>query len=181
MRKKTIHPILFFFLIHSAILSNVAACEETTVMDWHTRNLPFRVLNTTSVAPSLWICGTDESVAVSSDAGEHWQVKHKATDGAVLLNIGFANDKFGYAAGTGGLFLTTEDGGETWFPHSAGKDAILQVSFSDAKHGLIRTFTSLLFSVDGGANWLIVSSRQNSEDIKRFPYTFLLVALDSWK
>jgi photosystem II stability/assembly factor-like uncharacterized protein len=105
-------------------------------------------------------------------------VKHETTDGALLLNIGFANDKFGYAAGTGGLFLTTEDGGETWSPHSAGKDAILQVSFSDTKHGLIRTFTSLLFTVDGGANWSVVSAGQNSEDIKRFPYTFSLVALD---
>jgi hypothetical protein len=37
MRKNTIHPILFFFLIHFAIVSNVAACEETTVMAWHTR------------------------------------------------------------------------------------------------------------------------------------------------
>jgi hypothetical protein len=127
----------------------------------------------------LWICGIDESVAVSSDAGEHWQVKHETTNGGVLLNIGFANDKFGYAAGTGGRFLITEDGGETWSPHSAGKDSILQVSFSDPKHGLIRTLTSLLFTVDGGANWSVVSAGQNSDEIKRFPYTFSLVALDS--
>ena len=76
--------------------------------------------------------------------------------------------------------LTTEDGGETWFSHSAGKGAILQISFSDAKHGLIRTFTSLLFTVDGGANWLVVSSRQYSEDIKRFPCTFSFVTLYSF-
>jgi len=49
----------------------------------------------------------------------------------------------------------------------------LQISFSDAKHGLIRTSTSLLFSVDGGANWRVVSSRQYSEDIKRFLYTLV--------
>ena len=106
-------------------------------------------------------------------------MKHETTNGGVLLNIGFANDKFGYAAGTGGLFLITEDGGETWSPHSAGKDSILQVSFSDPKHGLIRTLTSLLFTVDGGANWSVVSAGQNSDEIKRFPYTFSLVALDS--
>ncbi len=116
---------------------------------------------------------------MSSDAGEHWQVKHKTTDGAVLLNIGFANDKFGYAAGTGGLLLTTEDGGETWAPHSEGKDAILQVSFSDPMHGLIRTFTSLLFTINGGATWEVVSAGQNSDDIKHFPFTFSLVALDN--
>jgi len=179
MRKKTVAPILLVLLIQSAIFAVGAASEDMTASDWQPRNFPFRVLNTTSVGASLWTCGTDESVAVSTDAGEHWQVKHETPDGAVLLNIAFANDKFGYAAGTGGLFLTTEDGGETWFPHSAGKDSILQVSFSDTKHGLIRTFTSLLFTVDGGTNWSVVSAGQNSDDIKRFPYTFSLVVLDS--
>ena len=71
MRQKTIPLILFFFLIHFAILSAEAASEDTTASNWHARNLPFRVLNTTSIGPSLWICGTDESLAVSSDAGEH--------------------------------------------------------------------------------------------------------------
>jgi Photosynthesis system II assembly factor YCF48 len=181
MKKKAISPVRIAFLIFSATLIVTAgtASDDKTASDWHAHTLPFRVLNTTSIGPSLWICGTDEAVAVSSDAGEHWQVKHKTTDGALLLNIGFANDKFGYAAGTGGLFLTTEDGGETWVPHSEGKDAILQVSFSDTKHGLIRTFTSLLFTTDGGANWEVVSGGQNSDDIKHFPYTFSLVALDN--
>ncbi len=180
MKKKTVLPIQFFILICLAtfFLSTSAASEETLDSGWHVKNLPFRVLSTTSIGSSLWVCGTDEAIAVSSDAGEHWQVKHETSDGAVLLNIGFANDKFGYVAGTGGVFLTTEDGGETWSPHSAGRDAVLQVSFSDAKHGLIRTPTSLLFTVDG-VNWAVVSAGQNTEDIKHFPYTFSLVALDS--
>ena len=179
MRKASFYLILFFGLIYFANSVVAAAAEDANTSEWQPRNLAFRVLNTTSVGPEFWICGTDESVADVDDAGEHWQVKHQTTDGAVLLNIGFANDKFGYAAGTGGLFLITEDGGETWSPHSAGKDSILQVSFSDAKHGLIRTFTSLMFTVDGGANWSVVSTGQNSDDIKRFPYTFSLVVLDS--
>ena len=116
---------------------------------------------------------------MSSDGGEHWQVKHETIDGAVLLNIGFANDKFGYVAGTGGLFLTTEDGGETWVPHSEGKDAILQISFADIKHGLIRTPSSLLFTTDGDASRPVVSEGQNADNIKRLPYTFSLVALDT--
>jgi hypothetical protein len=181
MKRKTISRIRFISLIYIALfVLNVGAFgEDETALQWHSKNLPFRVLNTTSVGPSLWVCGSDESVAMSSDGGEHWQVKHEATGGAVLLNIGFVNDRFGYAAGTSGLFLSTEDEGETWSPHSAGKDAILQVSFSDPKHGLIRTFTSLLFTIDGGTNWAVVSAGQNSDDIKHFPYTFSLVALDS--
>ena len=66
---------------------------------------------------------------MSSDAGEHWQVKHRISDGAMRLNIGFSSDKFGYAAGTGGILLTTEDGGDTWSPRSAGNDVILQVLY----------------------------------------------------
>jgi photosystem II stability/assembly factor-like uncharacterized protein len=95
-------------------------------------------------------------------------VKHSRPDGAVLRNIAFANEKFGHAGGTGGLFLVTHDGGETWSPHTARKDAILQTSFSDEKHGLIRTFGSLLFTIDGGENWTNVSAGQNSDDIKHF-------------
>jgi hypothetical protein len=95
------------------------------------------------------------------------------------LNIDFASDGFGYAAGTGGSFLTTDDGGKTWLSHSMGKDAILQASFSDAQHGIIRTPGSLLFTADGGSHLSVVSDGQNADEIKHFPYTFALVALDT--
>jgi photosystem II stability/assembly factor-like uncharacterized protein len=152
---------------------------DNTASDWQVRNLPFRALNTASTAASLWVCGTDESIAMSSDGGEHWVMKHQRSDGAVLLNIGFVNEKFGYAAGTGGSVFLTEDGGETWSTLPAGKDVILQLSFSDPKHGLIRTFSSLLFTVDGGTTWSEVSPGQNVDNIKQYPYTFALVVLDS--
>jgi Photosynthesis system II assembly factor YCF48 len=180
MKVKSLSVVrVFLSICFVTLFVSSAICQDKSESDWHARSVPFRVLNTTNSGSSLWVCGTDEAVAVSTDAGEHWQVKHTTPDGAVLLNIGFANEKFGYAAGTSGLFLITEDGGETWSPHTAGKDAILQASFSDEKHGLIRTFTSLLFTIDGGANWAVASAGQNSEDIKHFPYTFSLVALDS--
>jgi photosystem II stability/assembly factor-like uncharacterized protein len=67
----------------------------------------------------LWVCGPDERIAVSSDNGAHWQVKHQTPGGALLLNIDFADAKFGYAAGTSCTILTTVDGGELWTPHSA--------------------------------------------------------------
>jgi photosystem II stability/assembly factor-like uncharacterized protein len=182
MKPQITSPTRFLFLIYFGwvfLTAGVAAAEDKSSSDWHAQTLPFRVLNATDIGQSLWVCGIDETLAMSSDAGEHWHIKHEVADGAVLLNVGFVNPKFGYSAGTGGLILTTEDGGETWSRHSAAKDAILQVSFSDDKHGLIRTFSSLLFTVDGGTSWALVSAGQNSEDIKHFPYTFSLVALDS--
>lgn len=105
-------------------------------------------------------------------------MKHKTVEGGSLLNIDFADSRFGYAAGTGGVLLTTVDGGETWTAHPGISESILQISFSDPEHALIRTSASLLFTVDGGLHWSAVSPGQNEEDIKEFPYTFSLVALD---
>jgi hypothetical protein len=158
--------------------SGVAAAQVETASDWHSYDFAFRVLNITSAGKLLWVCGTDESIAVSSDNGAHWQVKHQTIDGGLLLNIDFADSKFGYATGSGGLILTTVDGGETWTPHSGTSETMLQASFADPQHGLVRTARSLLFTVDGGSHWEAVSAKQNSEDLKQFPYTFSLVALD---
>ncbi len=152
--------------------------QEKPVSAWNAHDFQFRVLNTTANAGSLWICGTDEAIAVSSDDGQNWDVKHRAPDGNSLLTIDFVNENFGYATGTGGIFLTTEDGGKTWLSRSSGKDTILQASFSDSQHGIVRTPSSLLFTVDGGQHFSVVSDGQNTDGIKHFPYTFGLVALD---
>jgi len=109
----------------------------------------------------------------------HWQVKHQAADGGLLLNVGFANEKLGYASGTGGLVLITEDAGETWSQKPAGTSTVLQISFADLQHGLIRTPASLMFTADGGGSWSAVSAGDSSEVLKTNPFTFSLVALDT--
>jgi hypothetical protein len=173
----TVRLLLPIYLC-TLLATTLAASQEQVSPDWHTYDFSFRVLNIASAGSRLWICGTDETIEVSSDNGAHWQLKHQMVDGRLLLNIDFADSKFGYAAGTGGLLLTTIDGGETWVPHSGISERILQISFSDLQHGLIRTATSLLFTVDGGLHWSEVSAGQNSDDVEHFPYTFSLVALD---
>jgi len=178
--KKFDNVCLSLAICLAILLANVSAIgQEQRSSDWESHDLPFRVLNLTSDGHSLWTCGADEGVAVSADNGVHWQVKHQTADGGLLLNIDFADSKFGYAAGTGGLLLTTVDGGESWVPHPGITETILQVSFGNPEHGIIRTPTSLLFTLDGGLHLSPVSEGQNSEDIKHFPYTFSLVALDS--
>jgi hypothetical protein len=178
MRKKTIGTLKLSFLVCVLFAASVAAGQEQISPDWNSHDFSFRALNITNTGQLLWVCGTDETIVVSSDNGAHWQVKHQTVDGALLLNIDFADSKFGYAAGTSGLILTTVDGGETWVPRSGTGETILQASFADLQHGLVRTPTSLQFTVDGGLHWAAVSAGQNSEDIKHFPYTFSLVALD---
>ena len=71
--------------------------------EWTTVSLPSRPMNITENNGAFWVCGANELVASSEDGGKTWDVKHSASMGGVLLTIGFANDKFGYAAGTGGL------------------------------------------------------------------------------
>jgi hypothetical protein len=173
---RSLVPLLvLFFLLSSTI---TGAGQEKPVSAWTAHDFQFRALNTTAGSGFLWICGTDEAIAVSPDDGRNWDVKHHTSDGNSLLNIDFVNESFGYATGTGGVFLTTEDGGKTWLSRSAGKDTILQASFADSQHGIIRTPSSLLFTADGGQHFSVVSDGQNVEDIKHFPYTFALVALD---
>jgi hypothetical protein len=181
MREKASIAVKLFLLFcgYTLLATALAAGQEQTSPGWQTYDLPFRPLNITSKGHQLWICGADESIAVSSDNGTHWQARHHMADGALLLNIDFPDPKFGYAAGSGGLILTTEDGGETWAAHSTIKDTVLQISFADIQHGLIRTTKSLQFTIDGGLHWSEVSAGQNAADIKKFPYSFSLVALDS--
>lgn len=101
-------------LFCSLAVTPIAGGQVPPNPGWHPSNAPFRVLAIAGEGSSLWVCGTDEGIAVSDDGGAQWQLKHQAQDGNLLLNIQFVNTKFGYAAGTGGLILTTEDGGETW-------------------------------------------------------------------
>ena len=179
MRERSLFSLLnqCFALFCIFGLGQMALSQNSS---WKNYDPGFRVLNITNdSAKRLWVCGIGEAIAVSSDEGAHWQVKHRAVDGSALLNISFANSSFGYATGTLGLFLITEDGGETWRQRTVGAESILQASFSDPQHGLIRTHSSLLFTTDGGAHWSKVSDGQNIEQMKRFPYTFFLVALDS--
>src|SRR5208282_3267512 len=80
---------------------------------WQPVFLPFRPVNITGIADTLWVCGADEMIAQSSDGGRNWKLMHQKPDGDVLLTIYFANEKIGFAAGTNGRFLSTNDAGET--------------------------------------------------------------------
>jgi hypothetical protein len=178
-RRLTRATLLLLIWLAIFISTSLSFGEGKPSASWTAPDLPFRVMNVTSHGNSLWACGTNEGIAESSDSGAHWKVDRQIPDGDVLLNIQFAGEKFGYAAGTGGLLLTTEDGGQTWASRSAGNASILQISFADSQHGLIRTPESLLVTSDGGANWSSVQAGDKKETVTTFPYTFALVALDT--
>ena len=140
----------FARLVLGLILVAVSRRGAALPVQWETVHTGFRVTDATAVAGSLWVCGAGGAIA-SSDDGKHWAVRHPHEDtGPLLLGIGFASPKFGYAYGVAGSVLTTEDGGTTWTDHSVESRTILSAAFSAPYFGIVRTREKLLF-FDGSA------------------------------
>ena len=99
--------LLCLGLVIAGALSLFGADKVAPGKEWKDGSVPFRLLNLTATATSFWACGIDESVMVSRDGGATWQQKHLKRDGETLLNIAFVDERVGYAAGTGGLLLST--------------------------------------------------------------------------
>jgi hypothetical protein len=127
----------------------------------------------------MWAVGSGGSIAVSVDAGQHWEKKHENSGDGLLLVLGFVGDKFGFAAGTGTHLLLTEDGGETWKNSIVVPEVVFQAAFGDGQHGLIRTRSSLLSTTDGGKTWTQVKPIGDPGWQSKYPYTTGMAALDS--
>jgi hypothetical protein len=169
---------LIYCLSIFCLVLDIGAQPAPSADLWQPSEPGFRAVGITSIHSTFWVCGVGEGIASSSD-GQSWQIKHhQETGGALLLGIEFASDTFGYAYGTGGKLLTTEDGGTTWSSHLLGNDTILLASFVDPNHGIFRTSESL-FYVNGNNSPQPIS--QPSEVLKRFKFTPSLVALTSEK
>ena len=145
---------------------------------WLRSPLPFSAQVLLSHNGAMWAAGGQESIAESTDNGQHWQIRHTNPDGALLLSFGFVDEKFGYAAGTGGSVLLTADGGITWIARQTASETIFEAAFGDAQHGIIRARSTLLSTTDGGATWKPVSAANDPNWSQKFPYTPYLVARD---
>lgn len=151
-------PLLFFAgCLFAAHVYCVGQSLTATNKTWSTVPTPFRPFNIAAASDILWVCGADEMIMVSRDAGATWELKHQNRDGEVLLNIDFVDAKVGHAAGTGGLLLSTTDGGETWKGYRFGK-TVRKVSFADGSNGIVaisdvvrEPSTGLLDEVQGTA------------------------------
>lgn len=126
----------------------------------------------------MWAAGSGGSIALSVDAGQHWQKKHEDPSDGLLLTAGFVGEKFGFAAGTGKHVLTTVDGGETWTASVDVPDTVLQAAFGDALHGVIRTRAALLSTIDG-KHWRHIKPANDPDWELKKPYTESMAALDA--
>jgi len=174
----TLHTIKFaamnirkavFILCLSACLASYAQAPA-----WQTSDPGFHPLAIVSNEGAFWVCGPNESIASSPD-GKNWTIHHRASGaGAMLFGIEFFSSKFGYAYGTGGTVLFTNNGGDAWETHHFGNDTILLASFSDPTHGLLRTAPSLFYLDGSDSPQQIV---QPADILQRFAFTPFLVAL----
>ncbi len=172
-----IHNLSFrHLLIAAALWFNVAECSAT---DWRTAALPAPVLNIAESNGTFWVCGADELIAASVDGGNTWTTEHIAMNGSLLLAIGFANEQFGYAAGTGGRIFTTRDGGNTRDSVKVPSDVVYEADFADEKHGIIHTPQNIYITSDGGASWAVVQIDLTGEDLKGFSHVLSVVAADA--
>ena len=102
--------------------------------------------------------------------------------------MSFGGIDFGYAAGTRGTILITEDGGETWTPNiwasqtispkNPPPETILQAAFGDRQHGVIRTLSALLATTNAGLTWRKIVPSNDPAWQDKFPVTVGLAALD---
>jgi Photosynthesis system II assembly factor YCF48 len=146
--------------------------------DWRTIDLPARPLNITARDGVIWVCGSYELVADSTDGGKTWTIQHLVKGGVPFLTIGVAGD-FAYAAGTGGVLAFTKDDGKTWTQVLAPSQVVYNASFSGDQHGLIQTRRAVYWTSNGGATWNPVEIDLTSADLKGFGFVRGLVALDT--
>jgi hypothetical protein len=158
------------------ILTLLFSAVPSFASEWRTVELAARPLNIAENNGTLWVCGADELIAASDDGGETWTPRHTLRNGGLLLSIGFSNEQFGYAVGTGGVVLVTKDGGKTWDSVKVPSQVVYGAAFADEKHGLIHTPRNIYTTSDGGMTWIPVQIDLTSEEVKGFSHVLNVVA-----
>jgi hypothetical protein len=160
------------FFIPALLLNAVPSLAS----EWRTVELPARPLNIAENRGTLWVCGADEFIAASEDGGKTWTAKHNLKNGVLLLSIGFANEQFGYAVGTGGLIFLTKNGGKTWDGAKVPSQVVYGAAFADEKHGLIHTLQAIYTTSDGGTTWIPVEIDLTRDDLHGFSHVLTVAA-----
>lgn len=132
--------------------------------------------------------GYGGTIIATTDGGRSWTREFACAESAPcvasspdriaddLLSVSFANSRHGWATGSGGTILGTEDGGATWTPELACAQtsaatvrtyctalsadrvtkALTSVSFVDPAHGwAVGAGETILRTDDGGRTWVL--------------------------
>lgn len=101
--------------------------------------------------------GAGPLVRVTANSGQSWtSVLPLGSGNATLNDVAFATNRIGWAVGTGGMIITTFDGGQTWARQTSGTTAELRsVFFVDVNTG---------WAVGGGTENAIILKTTNGGD-----------------
>jgi photosystem II stability/assembly factor-like uncharacterized protein len=137
---------------------------------WNRQRVPTRHLllgATFQNAQTGWLSGGGLTVLRTSDGGSTWRVglvfasaqsqqQGPETQSSQRLNaVCFKGNGRGWAVGSGGLILSTADGGSTWRPQESGVgDDLFDVKFFDESEGwAVGGGGAMLHTRDGGHTW----------------------------
>jgi len=115
-----------------------------------------------------WAVGTT-SLLATTDGGAHWTALPEPCP--VIRSVHFVSPSAGFAVAggedtggdnpampvSGGVVLTTSDGGRSWHTLASPADA-QSVCFSDPLHGWLGAAGLLYRTTDGGADWTALTS-----------------------
>lgn len=105
------------------------------------------------------VVGGDESdyspiLMKTTDAGSNWNPISAPPNSYYLRAIDFVGNE-GWAVGRSGTIIHSTDAGNTWtFQTNPATTTLFDVDFSDNLHGLACGYDIILYTTDGGQNWL---------------------------
>jgi len=120
---------------------------------------------------TIWVvCGSqpgageqEKQLIASTDGGRHWNYPPNPPLGGYVGNLALSastNGVIGWLAMVRGPLYMTKDGGRTWTPADlrgaevgpAGS-GVIEVVFTDPRHGWAATSTEIFRTSDGGLHW----------------------------
>ncbi len=165
-RKRRILPILvilLLLLLFGCICSNESEDTETKTetdtkeSSWSLgRTGDDNALNAvySPGAGEAWFVGDAGSIYHTTDSGKTVEKKDSGTT-EDLDAIWFIDETTGFAAGSNGAFVKTEDGGKTWVAVDLPVPCMSTVRFADSNVGYAAgNFGALYRTEDGGKTWV---------------------------
>lgn len=93
----------------------------------------------------------------TDDQGQSWEriaiPVFSGQDENSITDMKFSDQQHGYAVGSGGNILTTEDGGKTWNTSNPGYPFFYTCDFTDDKNGYASSGKGFFKTTDGGNSW----------------------------
>jgi photosystem II stability/assembly factor-like uncharacterized protein len=120
-----------------------------------------------------WICGESEdldskSILRTTNSGQTWEIQYSQTQGGAFKSIVFADENYGWAAGSFTNILHTTDGGKNWFVQAQASTKFISIFLLDKLHLWITNSLSnrpMLKTTDGGVNWISDSTAMWAMDV----------------